>query len=223
LLGGQEALLERAITRSLGTWKHELRDEFAENDLLHHAFEELSSMPYLGWVTSGEALYVIVRTVQPSVVVETGVAAGLSSTCILAALERNAQGELHSIDLPNHEEQYCPGLGLRPIAVLPEDKPTGFLIPETLRARWHLYIGNTRDRLPSLITELGRLDIFVHDSEHTYGTMTFEYEAAWSHLRPGGFLISHDVNWNNAFRDFCKRHDVKPTYFWRVGLGAVRK
>src|SRR5688500_12760767 len=46
-------------------------------------------------------LYVIVRAAKPKVVVETGVASGISSAHILLALAANESGTLHSIDFPN--------------------------------------------------------------------------------------------------------------------------
>jgi hypothetical protein len=55
-------------------------------------------------VSPGPELYVAVRTLQPRVVVETGVASGWSSAHILRALEANGAGVLHSIDLPNVQE-----------------------------------------------------------------------------------------------------------------------
>jgi hypothetical protein len=42
-----------------------------------------------------------VRSLKPRVIVETGVASGLSSAHILRALAANGTGTLHSIDLPN--------------------------------------------------------------------------------------------------------------------------
>lgn len=47
-----------------------------------------------------ETLYTIIRIRKPDIVVETGVAQGVSSTFILQALEDNGRGQLYSIDLP---------------------------------------------------------------------------------------------------------------------------
>ena len=44
--------------------------------------------------------YLACRLVEPAVVVETGVAYGVSSAYVLRALETNGRGTLHSIDLP---------------------------------------------------------------------------------------------------------------------------
>ena len=45
-----------------------------------------------------KTLYAAVRATKPNIVVETGTAAGASSTFVLAALEKNGRGYMHSID-----------------------------------------------------------------------------------------------------------------------------
>ena len=34
-----------------------------------------------------------------------------------------------------------------------------------------------------------------------------EFQTAWQKLKPGGLLLSHNIDYNNAFADFC--HDIK--------------
>ena len=50
--------------------------------------------------TLGVVLYAVCRIRNPGIVVETGVASGVSSSYILCALENNEHGELYSIDQP---------------------------------------------------------------------------------------------------------------------------
>jgi predicted O-methyltransferase YrrM len=33
--------------------------------------------------------------------------------------------------------------------------------------------------------------------------MTFEYQLAWNYLKTGGLLVSDDIGWNSAFKDFA--------------------
>ena len=47
----------------------------------------------------GKFLYFIVRMADPEIMVETGVARGVSSWTILNAMHRNGKGKLYSIDL----------------------------------------------------------------------------------------------------------------------------
>src|SRR5207245_10552503 len=85
---------------------------------------------------------------------------------------------------------------------LPQGMPSGFAVPQRLRGRWDLRLGDAKVELPKLLEELGRVDFFHHDSMHTYEHMTFEYETVWPYLRAGGVLASDDVDWNDAFADF---------------------
>ena len=134
--------------------------------------------------------YIAIRAFQPETVVETGVANGVSSAYILLALQKNKRGALHSIGLT--DPQY-----------LPVGKPPGWIVPESLRSRWNLLMGDSRGLLPSLLEKLGTIDVFIHDSLHTYDHMLWEYRTAFPFLRPGGLLFSDDASWNSAFPEFC--------------------
>ena len=156
-------------------------------------------------------LYAVVRAMKPGVIVETGVASGLSSAHILRALAANGAGTLHSIDLPNVQQG----------SVLPEGRTSGWIVPDSLRGRWKLHIGDTRELLPGLLGTLGRVDIFLHDSDHSYEAMSFEFEQAFPRLEYGGLLMSDDTHLHTAWDDFCAKHGLRPT---RVGhLGVTRK
>jgi Methyltransferase domain len=136
-------------------------------------------------------LYCVARRLKPEIMVETGVAGGVSSFAILQAFEENGKGMLFSIDMPNATHQ------------LPAGQQAGFLVPERLRKRWRLTLADSRNELPRLLDELKEIDVFCHDSLHTYDHMLFEYELVWPYLRHGGVLLSDDVQENSAFRDFC--------------------
>ncbi len=176
-----------------------------------------------GQVRSNFELYAILRCVRPDVVVETGVASGVSSAYILKAMHENGKGTLYSIDLPNHELEYFPDLGLTPVSLLPEGKPSGFAVPDSLKYRWKLTLGRSQDLLPKLLEKLGSIDIFFHDSEHTFENMLFEYSQAWSHFMKGGILLSDDIGYNTAFMSFCKSVGTRPVLFPFAGLGCAAK
>jgi len=48
------------------------------------------------------------------------------------------------------------------------------------------------------------VDIFVHDSLHTYRNMRFEFETVWPSLTHSGVVISDDIAMNRAFEDFFR-------------------
>jgi hypothetical protein len=165
--------------------------------------------------------YALVRIVQPDLVVETGVREGFSTRFLLLAMERNQHGTLHSIDLPDQDQPLSPE-GEGGTDALPSGKTTGWLIPASLRSRWHLHLGDARDLLPGLLRTLGQVDIFIHDSLHTYDHMLFEYRMAWPHLRAGGILLSDDTDWNAAFAEFAAAVQCSPVMF-NFRVGAIRK
>ncbi len=173
------------------------------------------SFGHLGWGPSGR-LYALVRELRPSILVETGVCNGVSSSVILSALARNGEGRLFSIDYPEYSDGSVQDFDeSKRGAVVPVGKQPGWLIPDDLRERWELTIGKSQEELPPLLARLGTIDFFMHDSEHSYDCMTFEMTAAIDHLRPGGLLVVDDARWNGAFEDFIARRGLS-----RYDLGS---
>jgi Methyltransferase domain len=155
----------------------------------------------------GIRLYALVRKLRPRVAVETGVCNGFSTAFLLLALERNGAGELHSIDLPEVVgADYVPGTFWegKQGAAIPRGKEPGWMIPSALRERWSLTVGRSQEELPPLLERLGAIDLFVHDSEHSYECMDFEFRAAWPVLAEGGVLVADDWNWNDAFAELAR-------------------
>ena len=185
-----------------------------ESEFNEHIRERLQGVDY-GQVVIPELLYVLVRKLCPAKVVETGVAAGVSSAYILQALEDNQYGKLYSIDYPNYS--------LVEGAVIPEGEETGFVVPDYLRDRWELKIGKSQELLSPLLEKLGKIDIFLHDSEHSYKNMSHEYKVAWQYLNKGGLLMSHDINDNNAFKEFAIWHGKERNEIYFTGMGVMRK
>ena len=161
----------------------------------------------------GMHLYAVLRTVKPRFAVETGVANGFSTAFSLLALEKNGDGELYSIDLPREVgKEYEPGTFYEGSGRtgFPQGQGPGWLVPEHLRDPWTLILGRTRDELPPLLRRLGTIDSFLHDSEHSFENMWFEYSEAWPALRDGGVLLSHDVNTTPAFFRFADKQGREP-------------
>jgi hypothetical protein len=162
--------------------------------------------------------YVTARALRPRYIVETGVGAGISDMFYLEALKDNGEGELHSIDLPRQSYNIPEGTHRD---FIPEEKDPGWLVPQNLRSRWHLYLGDAKIELPRLVERLGTIDIFMHDREHTYEFMMFEFRTAWPHLRKGGVLLSDDISWNKSFNDFAAEVGALPVSF--AAFGGMRK
>jgi len=152
----------------------------------------------------GLALYVICRSQKPDIVVETGVASGVSSSHILCALEQNKRGQLYSIDLPCRQENQ-----------------SGWLISDYLRHRWHLILGRSSEELVPILRKVAEIDIFLHDSDHAYKNMLWEFQTAWTYLKVGGILLAHNIDTNDAFFDFCQDHGVKG--YSLTNMGGILK
>lgn len=154
--------------------------------------------PLTAWNAREELLGLaaaIVRLVRPAVMVETGVALGFTTATVLRAMHDEEHGRLYSIDLP--ALQYDPG------------DPVGRAVPEGLKDRWELQLGDSRDLLGPLAARVAPIDVFLHDALHTYASQLREYRTVWPHLRPGGLLLSDDVG-NPAFVEFARSVGARP-------------
>jgi len=169
---------------------------------------ELDKKGVLSGVTSNidaQTMYVLCRLVKPELVVQTGVRFGSFDAHISAALNKNKKGKMYSIDL---NEQY-------------EGFKCGYLIREKDRGRWELVVGDAKDKLSRLMSQLDSVDLFIHDSTHTKKHMRWEFEEAYENINASGFMASHDVLKNDVFRLFAKEKDMQ----WiRIrNLGIARK
>jgi len=146
----------------------------------------------------GEILYILVRSIKPDRVLETGIAYGVSSCYILEAMLENGKGTLYSIDLPPvlHKKEALQFIGIT--------------VQGELRERWRLYFGESLKVMRRLLKNLKSIDMFLHDSEHTYDYMISEFTLAWQYLRRGGIFLSDDVDWNDAFLDFSDKVGERP-------------
>ena len=165
---------------------------------------------------------------QPDVVVETGVNNGASSLIILRAMQEVGRGRLFSIDLPfeagDYQEVTIDGVHTPDAAwsTVPEGKKPGWLVPEELRLRWTLYLGDSRDFLPGVLSGAKEIDMFLHDSEHTFDHMTWEFETAWPYIKSGGVLACDNADWGaSAFYKFCASRVRRPGWITPDGAFAM--
>jgi predicted O-methyltransferase YrrM len=132
-------------------------------------------------------LYAVVKAKNPKVVIETGVANGITTNAIMKALELNENnGELHSFDVLQQTSKAYIGNG-----------------------KWNFHLlnpKNTYKQIVNEITKLPKVDIWVHDSDHGYRWQKFEYLLALKSLNAGGLLISDDVDASSAWGELSKTH-----------------
>ena len=201
----------------------ELRIAFQLADRIQEESEVGTGL--VGNVSKNDAaiLYTLVRLYRPKVVVETGVAAGVSSTAILLGLEGTG-GQLCSIDLPP-EAVVGKTLddGLRYDPAFTRDGP-GWIIPARLKKEWHLILGDVRTSLLQLLRDCGTIDLFFHDDLHTPQHMLWELALVWPFLHDGGWLVVDDITY--GYTDFLKKLKLAvgtDLYLNCGGLAAVQK
>lgn len=153
--------------------------------------------------------YAAVRALKPDLILETGIANGVSSSYLLLALENNRKGKLVSIGL--NEQNY-----------LPKGKSLGWVVPEFLKPRWQVCVGDAAKLLPEVLAGISQMDIFIHDSLHTYEHMLWEFETAYPKLRPGGLLFADDALWNPSFPEFSAQVGARYATILR-GVGFMQK
>lgn len=140
-----------------------------------------------------DVFFVLPRVLRPTVTVETGVASGSMTAFLLAAITRNGDGLMISIDLP-------PILGRGGMDWTAREGEVGLLVPSAYRGAWELRVGDAAKVLPTI----ERADLFIHDSDHSFAHQMFEYSCAARMLSRGGVLISDDINESPAFRLFTR-------------------
>jgi predicted O-methyltransferase YrrM len=168
-----------------GNWNREFDEVWASLDLGPveggHAHDADASLAL--------AAYSSVRESQAQVVVETGVARGITSRVVLEALRRNVSpGRLISVDLPPLSGRW--------------EEASRTAVPDSLRANWTYLRGSTRQVLPRVAKRYPVWDVFIHDSGHTYRNMRMEFQLATHALREQGWLIADDIEDNRAFLDY---------------------
>jgi predicted O-methyltransferase YrrM len=172
----------------------------------------------------GMVLYGLTRGVKPDYVIETGVAAGVSTSFICAALIENEHGMLYSIELPPAES----ASRVHPDGAFfdwPESGP-GWGIPEEVKraigSRHTLILQDVREALPALLEQLPYIDLFFHDDLHTPDHMLWEFELVWPRLRPAGFIVADDVNF--GWIRFSRKLDLGNSALNNIQrLAAIRK
>jgi predicted O-methyltransferase YrrM len=183
-LGHVESVLGEPALREVEESTRRLLEEIRDRDPF--------SPRWAADVLLARCCYLTCRLLEPDVVVETGVAYGVSSAFILKALAENGRGTLHSVDLPpfrgRHHEFW------------------GIAVDEALWPRWSLDRGSSGRVLPELLEGVNNVDLFLHDSLHTYRNMRREFEAVWPRLRTGGVILADDVERNCAFGELPRKN-----------------
>ena len=168
-------------------------------------------------------LYAIARLRRPVHVVEVGVSSGVSSAYLLAALERNGRGMLHSVDLPSIRSRSSNGRGAS--WSLPPGKSSGWAVPPALRRGWDLRLGDKADVVPRLARELRRVDLVVYDVPHNEADLDREFARLDRRLAPGAVaIVDHGPSGDlcAALRRWARRRNTPTVRRESLGLYGMR-
>lgn len=136
-------------------------------------------------------LNLLIEEIRPAIVIETGVANGTSTRKILSSFRdlNLVNSKLYSMDV-------------NPKVATPELMSNH---------QFNFILIDTPISFKEAMNKIGSVDLFYHDSDHSYKNQMLEYETAWEMLNPvNGILVSDDINWSNAFLDFSKRVNLSP-------------
>jgi predicted O-methyltransferase YrrM len=226
-----------------GAWDSILKEALAEARTVPHSDQVFERRAYIenylkeitqrydahyapGWVNLDDALFLywLVRKLNPKTIVQTGVCNGLSSAFMMLALVKNgAGGHLHVIDLPpvfNSKDAAWTAKGKVYGVVIPEGKSSGWMVPDAYRNRFDVQNGDAKVLLPKMVDSVDTIDLFYHDSDHTYDHMMFEFREVKRKLRPGGLIVADDVSWNASVWDFADQYGV-PAYNFKGAVGVA--
>jgi predicted O-methyltransferase YrrM len=182
-------------------------------------FENWVGLDRLAW-------YCLLRAESPSTVVETGVKWGEGSLFALEAVRRNDHGELVSIDIGRD--------------AMPSAHPwrthhdeVGFFVPDDLRDRWRLIKGDAIEELHERGGSFAPVDVFYHDSKHTYEFIWDELQAVRPHMADNGLVACEDIDGMTVWSDILAEWGDESSGDWRfrrysategaeIGLTRVR-
>lgn len=146
----------------------------------------------MGW-------YALVRALKPKIVVETGVDKGLGSCVLVAALQRNTKGghpgTLIGIDI-NPKAGY--------LLSAPYDQPARMIFA---------------DSLATLSTLDTRVDLFIHDSDHSPEFETKEYEAVAGRLSANAVVVSDNAAHTDRLWRWSKQNNRQFLYYAENPVG----
>jgi hypothetical protein len=179
------------------------RRELLQSDLPDQLLGRGAGLAFVRELPQGALLYLLVRSLRPERIVETGIRPGYSTMWLLSALEENGTGQLTSLG-PGSADGRTTGV---------RDVTVGQFVAPALRSRWTLALGNTEDHLDQILDQGAPVDLFFYDNGPDADRARFELRNAWKHLSPRGVLLAHHIDANPVWSEFCRLQGVPNTAF----------
>ena len=183
------------------------------DNLIYENNKRLSKLQVrLGGSANQYLLYFYIRKTKPSVIFETGVAAGHSSRAILYAIKKNKKGSLFSSDFPYFR-------------IKNPEKYIGFLVEDDLKKNWQLGIEGDKLNISEFIKQVDNIDFFHYDSDKSYrGKQEIFSLVRGKMKKDNSIMIYDDIQDDNFFRDIIKENkfDFKVFSFENKYVGLIK-
>ena len=131
-----------------------------------------------------QLIYSIIRAKELKLVVETGVANGISTGVALSALKHTG-GVLHSFDILASCANLFPGA-----------------------QNWNFHLLNLKKapaELAEIVSNIQEIDLWIHDADHGTTWQRMEFALGTKKLKAGGLLISDDADASPAWGEMSKK------------------
>lgn len=149
----------------------------------------------------GRFVYAFARAYKPELVVELGSYAGGTAIGWATALAENGSGRLVCVDADVYSQGTFPTVTRSNLEKTP--------LPPS---RFELRSGDSKEMIPKLARELEKqADVYLVDADHTYEGALLDMENGLPMVKPGGFILVHDVDPNFRYIERTKEHP-QPVY-----------
>ena len=175
-------------------WAESLKFAEEMETSLRPRVDELAALGIdLGGGGCHELLYFLTRLRRPRTVLETGVAAGWSTTALLTAIRDNGDGRLFSSDFPYFR-------------LADPERYVGYLVPDEIKGPWTLHTKGDRRNLDLILRPGVTVDLVHYDSDKSRGGREFFFRRVAAHLAPDAIIVMDDINDNLVFRERAGSH-----------------
>jgi predicted O-methyltransferase YrrM len=145
-------------------------------------------------------LFELVLEMKPEVVFEIGVHNGFSTNTILSALENNKKGKLYAIDKLDFSNN----------------------IAEDLKPYCEFMVADSKEFYKTWDSK--EIDILHIDGDHSYTMCKSDYENYYPFVKPGGYILIHDViQWKGVTKFWDEITDKKIFLPWYDGMAIIQK
>lgn len=142
-------------------------------------------------------IYFLTRKIKPKIILETGVAAGYSSSAFLEAINKNKIGKLFSSDFPYFRIP-------NPVQFI------GILVDNKYKKNWKLFLDGDERNVYNIKKNLKKkIDLIHYDSDKTYEGKKKFFKSINNLLKNNTLIIIDDIQDDNFFLEYIKNKNKK--------------